>query len=91
MLKRLKKWNVEIYFTDNWKPYSELILKKLLIQTKKETHNIERNDFRQRHWFARFRRKTYVVSCSLEMVDLTMFLFAKFHVNGHFDASTLFN
>jgi hypothetical protein len=34
------------------------------------------------HWFARFHRKTKVVSRSEEMVDLTMALFAKFRVNG---------
>ncbi|MBF0426297.1 MAG: IS1 family transposase, partial [Magnetococcales bacterium] len=32
--------------------------------------------------FARFRRRTIVVSKSLEMVDLTVALFARFHVNG---------
>ena len=36
----------------------------------------------QRHWFARFKRKSLVVSKSLRMVDLTMALFARFHVNG---------
>jgi len=91
MLQRLKEWNVKIYFTDNWKSYAEIIPKKLLIQTKKETHNIERNNFSQRHWFARFRRKTCVVSRSLQMVDLTMFLFARFHVNGSFNEVTLFS
>ncbi len=91
MLNRLKKWNVEIYFADNWKSYSEIIPKKLLFQSKKETHNIERNNSSQRHWFARFRRKTCLVSRSLQMVDLTMFLFARFHVNGSFNEVTLFS
>jgi insertion element IS1 protein InsB len=35
----------------------------------------------QRHWFARFRRKTCVVSRSEEMVDLTTMLYAGVHVN----------
>jgi IS1 family transposase len=39
-------------------------------------------------WFARFQRKSIVVSRSLEMVELTMALFAKFHVNGN-DAALL--
>jgi hypothetical protein len=30
----------------------------------------------------RFRRKTCMVSRSLRMIDLTVFLFARFHVNG---------
>jgi len=62
-----------------------------LIQSKKETNAIERNNFRQRHWFARFRRKTCVVSRSLKMVDLTIALFAKFYVNGSFNEVTLFS
>jgi len=43
---------------------------------------IESNNMPQRHWFARFRRKTCVVSRSLEMVDLTTMLYAAVHVNG---------
>ena len=90
LLKRLKKWNVKIYVTDQWKSYAEAIPEKFLLQSKKQTHPIERNNFRQRHWFARFRRKTCVVSHSLEMVDLTMALFAKFHCNSSFSFSSLF-
>jgi len=87
MLNRLKK----IYFTDNWKSYSEIIPKRLLFQSKKETQKIERNNSSQRHCFARFRRKTYVVFRSLQMLDLTMFLFAKFQVNGSFNEAILFS
>jgi len=82
MINRLKRLNVAVYFSDNWESYAELIPPDLLIQTKKETHGIERNNFLQRHWFGRFRRKTCIVSRSKEMVDLTMGLFAKFHVNN---------
>ena len=91
MLDRLAKWNVRVYFSDHWEAYTELIPPGLLVQTKAETHGIERNNFRQRHWFARFRRKTCVVSRSLQMVDLTMALYAKFQVNGAFNAITLFS
>jgi insertion element IS1 protein InsB len=71
-----------MYYTDNWESYTELIDPVRLLQTKAETWGVENNNFRQRHWFARFRRKTCVVSRSLQMVDLTMFLFAHFHVNN---------
>ena len=84
MLYRLQRLEVVIFFADNWESYSELISSDMLIQTKAETHGIERNNFRQRHWFGRFRRKTCIVSRSRLMVDLTMSLFAKFHVNGGF-------
>ena len=76
---------VAIYFTDKWEAYSELIPPHMLIQTKRDTHGVERNNFRQRHWFGRFRRKTCIVSRSWLMVDLTMSLFARFHVNGGFE------
>jgi insertion element IS1 protein InsB len=49
---------------------------------KSGTVGIERNKGRQRHGFARFKRKSIVVSKSLHMVDLTMALFVRFHVNG---------
>jgi len=77
----LKLWDVEIFFSDGWGAYSDLIPPELLIQTKTQTHLIESNNFPQRHWFARFRRKTCVVSRSLEMIDLTTMLYAAFHVN----------
>jgi len=91
MLGRLQQWNVKVYFADHWEAYTELIPKDLLIQTKAETHGVERDNFGQRHWFARFRRKTCVVSRSLQMVDLIMSLYAKFWVNGTFNATTLFS
>jgi insertion element IS1 protein InsB len=54
-----------------------------LIQSKTVTDGVERNNSRQRHWFKRFGRRSIVVSKSLEMVDLTMALFALLHVNGN--------
>jgi insertion element IS1 protein InsB len=85
LLERLKRLEVVLFFTDNWEAYAELIPAEMLIQTKAETHGIERNNFRQRHWFGRFRRKACIVSRSLKMVDLTMSLFACFHVNNTID------
>jgi insertion element IS1 protein InsB len=85
MLDRLEQFDVSVFFADKWEAYAELIPPEKLIQTKAETHGIERNNFRQRHWFGRFRRKTCIASRALKMVDLTMSLFARFHVNGAFD------
>ena len=81
-MNRLKRWNVKVFYTDHWDVYPKIIPADKLYQSKSETVCIERNNARQRHWFARFRRKSIVVSKSLEMVDLTMALFARFHVNG---------
>jgi insertion element IS1 protein InsB len=80
--KRLKQWNVQIYCTDEYQVYSAIIPERRLVMSKRETRGIERNHTPNRHWFARFKRKSIVVSKSLEMVDLTMALFAKFHANG---------
>ena len=81
MYNRLKKWNVKVYFSDRYSVYREFIPSENLIQTKAETHLIESNNFSQRHWFARFRRKTCCISRLLKMIDLTLFLFAAIHVN----------
>jgi IS1 family transposase len=91
MLDRLRQWNVAVFFADHWETYAELIPQELLTQTKAETHGVERDNFRQRHWFARFHRKTCVVSHSQQMVDLTMSVYAKFWVNNTFNAKTLFS
>jgi insertion element IS1 protein InsB len=81
-MTRLKKWKVYGYCTDDWKVYPLEIPEEQLVTGKSGTVGIERNNGRQRHWFARFKRKSIVVSKSLHMVDLTMALFARFHVNG---------
>ena len=82
-MKRLEKWNIKVFCTDHWEVYNKEISGDKLKQSKAETVAIERNNGRQRHWFARFRRKSIVVSKSLQMVELTMALFARFHVNGN--------
>ena len=85
LLNRLRQWKVRGIFSGHWAAYAELIPQDLLVQTKAETHGVERDNFRQRHWFARFRRKTCVISRSYQIVDLTMALYAKFWVNGTFN------
>jgi IS1 family transposase len=82
MMARLRRWSVWFFFADEWAVYANEIPEADLIQGKKGTVALERNNARQRHWFARFKRKSLVVSKSLRMVDLTMALFARFHVNG---------
>jgi len=82
MLDRLEQLDVKVFFADNWEACAELIPPELLTQTKAQTHGVERNNFRQRHWCGRFCRKTCIVSKSLRMIDLTVSLFARFHVNG---------
>ena len=73
---------MKVYYTDEWQPYRSLILAELLVQTKAETHRIERNNCLMRHWFGRFKRKSIIVSKSVEMVNATIALFARFRSNG---------
>ena len=83
LIGRLENWKpVKCYYTDDYQVYSAVIPREKLVQTKAETHGIERNHCRMRHWFGRFKRKAIIVSKSLEMVDLTIALFARFRVNG---------
>lgn len=42
LLKCLENWQVKVYYTDDWQPYKSLIPSELLVQTKAETHAIER-------------------------------------------------
>jgi insertion element IS1 protein InsB len=72
---------VQRYYTDGWEVYAGVIPPGQLVQSKAETNGVERNNCRQRHWFARFHRKSIVVSRSLQMVNLTVALFAAYHVN----------
>ena len=56
---------------------------RLLVGTgKDETHGIERDNARQRHWLARFRRRSIVVSKAKRMVDVSIALFARFAGNN---------
>ncbi|WP_315861544.1 IS1 family transposase [[Leptolyngbya] sp. PCC 7376] len=85
LLERFSQWQITVYCTDNWKPYQQLLENHpdaFHVISKKETIAIERNNSDNRHWFARFHRRTKVVSKSKHMVDLSMALFAKFRVNG---------
>ena len=82
LVGRLEKWNVSLYYTDDYQVYASVLPREKLVQTKAETHAIERNNCRMRHWFGRFKRKSIIVSKSVEMVNLTVALFARFRVNG---------
>jgi insertion element IS1 protein InsB len=78
MLERLKRWGVRLYCADGWAAYAELIPQGRLFVGKEETHGIERDHSRQRHWLARFRRRTCVVSRAERMVEAPIALFARF-------------
>ena len=78
LLERLKRWGVRLYCTDDWAAYGEAIPQGRLYVGKEQTHGIERDHSRQRHWLARFRRRTCVVSRAERMVDASIALFVRF-------------
>src|SRR5690242_13260762 len=78
LLERLKRWGVRLYCTDDWAAYGEAIPQGRLFVGKEETHGIERDHSRQRHWLARFRRRTCVVSRAERMVEASIALFVRF-------------
>src|ERR687884_243781 len=78
LLERLKRWGVRLYCTDDWAAYGEAIPPGRLFVGKEETHGIERDHSRQRHWLARFRPRTCVVSRAERMVEASIALFVRF-------------
>ena len=85
-MNRLKGWQTQIYCTDNCHVYPTEIPPQKHWITKRETTAIERNNARQRHWLGRFRRRTIIVSKTIEMVNLSIALFAHYRINGNMDS-----
>ena len=81
LLKRLRRWKARLYCADGWAAYADLIPVGRLFVGKDATHGIERDHARQRHWLARFRRRSIVVSRAKRMVDASIALFAAFGGN----------
>jgi len=84
-MDRLTRWQTAIYCTDDWDAYAIEIDPEKHCVTKLETTAIERNNCRQRHWLGRFHRRTVIVSRSIEMVNLSIALFAHYRVNGNIE------
>jgi insertion element IS1 protein InsB len=78
LLARVERWKPRLYCADDGAAYAELIPQGRLFVGKEETHGIERDHSRQRHWLARFRRRTCVVSRAVRMVDASIALFVRF-------------
>ena len=58
--------------TDDWEGYHRLIPEDQLFTGKDLTFPIEQDNSDIRHYSARFRRRTKVVSKSAKMVDLSL-------------------
>ena len=81
LIERLRRWGARLYCADEWAAYAELLPVGRLYVGKDEAHGIERDHARQRHWLARFRRRSIVVSKSVGMIDASIALFAAFGGN----------
>ena len=81
LIERLKRWRTRLYCADDYAVYEVLLPAGRLYTGKDETHGIERDHARQRHWLARFRRRSIVVSKAKRMVDVSIALFARFAGN----------
>src|SRR5271154_3648458 len=79
----LNKIGVEgkILVIDDWEGYHRLIPESQLFIGKDLTVPIEQDNSNIRHFLARFRRRTKVVSKAEEMVDLSLRLYHHLHAN----------
>ena len=73
-----RRWNPRLFCADGWEAYAELIPSGHLSVGMEETHGIERDHARQRHWLARFRRRSIVVSKAKRMIETSIALYARF-------------
>ena len=72
--KSIEHIDAKTYATDAWGSYS-LINPKNHIIGKSNTYTVERTNRLLRHYLARFARKTYSVSKSLDMIFYSLYLF----------------
>ena len=82
LIKRLTRWRTRLYGADDDAVYDVLLPVGQLHTGQAQTHSIERDNARQRHWLARFRRRSIVVSKAKRMVDVSIALFARFAGNN---------
>ena len=81
--KLLEKIGIKgkIFVTDDWEGYHREIPENQLYTGKDLTFPIEQDNSNIRHFLARFRRRTKVVSKSEEMVAATLKLYHHYHDN----------
>jgi insertion element IS1 protein InsB len=87
LLARLQRWKVRLFCTDEYIVYEQALSVGQHYAGKDQTVSLERTHSRLRHWLARFRRRTCVVSRSKEMVNRSMALIAHLHINRAADPS----
>ena len=76
IIENLSKRGVIFYHTDGYSAYRKVIDPERLYQGKDQTHLIESNNARMRHYFARFKRRTCVVSRKVARVIQAIRIFS---------------
>ena len=81
--KRLDKVGItgKTFLTADWEGFHRLIPADQLFTGKDLTFSIEQDNSNIRHFRARFRRRTKVVSKAVAMVDLSLRIYHYFHDN----------
>ncbi len=74
------------FLTDDWEGYHRVIPEDQLFTGKDLTFSIEADNSNIRHYLARFRRRTKVVSKKQDMVDLSLRLHHYYHEPENFAA-----
>ena len=82
LYSRLSTQQIKHYYSDQYASYRELLPYNQHTASKKYTYQLEQNNGRQRHGLRRFRRKSLIVTRSLEMLEYSLALFTPYRVNG---------
>ena len=69
-----------LYCSDDWSSYSALIPIERLVIGKAGTYRVEGHNSNTRHWFARFRRRSKVVSKTIAAIEQALKLQAFEHL-----------
>ena len=80
LYQQLNTHNIQLFFSDYWKSYRQVILKPKHITSKAQTFTIEGYNSLIGHFIARFTRKSKCYSKSEKMIENTLnLLFAKWN------------
>lgn len=80
LYQQLNTHSIQLFFSDYWKSYRQVILKPKHITSKAQTFTIEGYNSLIRHFIARFTRKSKCYSKSEKMIENTLnLLFAKWN------------
>ena len=75
LLRTIAHIRCDTYASDSWKVYKNVIPQQKLIQSKKETTQVESKNSQLRHYIARFHRKIFCYSKTKHMLLYTLSLF----------------